>query len=204
MRVSRGVRGGASTGRKTHEAGCERFKPQRNDDGGCVLSLIDLTPGLAKLALRRIDDLGAIQSHDRAADEIYYWNYDAVFFNPFRDAGDNPEGSAIEADELLDRLAATGNDFVEVGATFKVPESQIAAVDCCQMITRKEGMAFVAIPKHASFYVETIVIPIDVLRRAASPRNPILLPRHFATRFPFNLIIRQNHKCLPQECDLCR
>jgi hypothetical protein len=139
-----------------------------NDDGGCVLSVIDLTPGLAKLALRRIEDLGAIQARDRDADEIYYWNYDAVFFDPFPDAGGNPEGSAIEADELLNRLAATGNDFVEVGATFKVPESQIAAVDCCQMIVRKDGMAFVAIPKQASFYVETIEIPTDLLLRAAS------------------------------------
>ena len=54
-----------------------------NDDGGCVLACIDLTPGLAALALQRIESLGELQARDQDADEIYYWNYDAVFFDPF-------------------------------------------------------------------------------------------------------------------------
>jgi hypothetical protein len=89
-----------------------------NDDGGCVLALIDLTSRLAKLVLRRMEIPCAIQAQDKEADTI--------------------------------------------------SESQLAAVDCCQMTVRKEGVAFVAIPKHASFYVETAEIPTRVLRRAAS------------------------------------
>ena len=46
-----------------------------NDDGGCVLACIDLTPGLAALALQRIESLGELQARDQDADEIYYWNY---------------------------------------------------------------------------------------------------------------------------------
>lgn len=139
-----------------------------NDDGGCVLALIDLTPQLAKLALRRIESLCAIQAQDNDADEIYYWNYDPVFFDPFVDGGDDPEGSTIEADELLDRLREAGNEFVEIDAAFKIPESQLAAIECSQMIVRKDGVAFVAIPKNASFYVETAEIPARLLSRAAS------------------------------------
>ncbi len=36
------------------------------------------------------------------------------------------------------------------------------------MIARKEGIAIVAISKHASFYVETAEILREVLRRAAN------------------------------------
>ena len=131
-----------------------------------MLALIDLTPGLAKLALRRIETLCAIQAQDKDVDEIYFWNYAPVFFDPFLDAGATPEGSRTAPDDLLDRLQEAGNEFVEVDAGFKIPESQRARIDCCQMTVRKEGVAFVAIPKHASFYVETREVPTRVLRRA--------------------------------------
>ena len=69
-----------------------------NDDGGCALAAIDLTPQLAQLALRRIETFRAVKAHDESADEIYYWNYDPIFFDPFisvegdRGGEDIPEG----------------------------------------------------------------------------------------------------------------
>jgi hypothetical protein len=56
---------------------------RNENDDGCVLACIDLTPGLAELALQRIESLVKLQARDQDADEIYYWNYDAVFFDPF-------------------------------------------------------------------------------------------------------------------------
>ncbi len=145
-----------------------------NDDGGCVLACIDLTPQLAELALRRVETLAELLARDRDADEIYYWNYDAVFFDPFLGPGGGPEGASTAANEqLLDRLEKAANDFVEVDGAFHILTGQIAAIECGQMIVRKEGVAFVAIPKHASFYVETAEVPAEVLRRAAKLPNQV-------------------------------
>jgi hypothetical protein len=35
------------------------------------------------------------------------------------------------------------------------------------MVVRSKAVAFIAIPKHGSFYVETVEVPSEVLRRAA-------------------------------------
>jgi hypothetical protein len=142
-----------------------------NDDGGCVLACIDLTPRLAELALRRIETLRDLQARDPDAAEIYYWNYDAVFFDPFLGAGHDGEPKdplAATREPLLDRLDKEQKGLVEVESLFVVPEDQLAAIECGQMIVRREGIAFTAIPKHASFYVETTAeIPSEVLRPAA-------------------------------------
>ncbi len=94
-----------------------------NDDGGCALAAIDLTPQLAQLALRRIETFRAVKAHDESADEIYYWNYDPIFFDPFisvegdRGGEDIPEGrKALSGEEILARLDNSPNDFIEVDA----------------------------------------------------------------------------------------
>ena len=145
-----------------------------SDDGGCVLAAIGLTPPLAQLALIRIETFRAIKAQDESADEIYYWNCDPIFFDPFisveddRGGEDIPEGrKALSGEELLGRLDNSPNDFIEVDETFEIPESQIARLDCCQLAARSDSVAFVAIPKHASFYVETRELPTEILRRAA-------------------------------------
>ena len=145
-----------------------------NDDGGCVLACIDLTPGLAELALQRIESLGELQARDQDVDEIYYWNYDAVFFDPF--LGPSHEGEpqdplAATGEQLLDGLDKQQEDFAEVDSLFVVPEDELAAIECGQMIVRSEGVAFIAIPKHTSFYVETAEVPSEVLHRAAGLHN---------------------------------
>ena len=78
-----------------------------NDDGGCVLACIDLTRRLAELALQRIESLREPQSQDPDADEVYYWNYHGVFFDPFHGPGHEglPEDPwALTGERLLDRL----------------------------------------------------------------------------------------------------
>ena len=42
------------------------------------------------------------------------------------------------------------------------------AVECEQMIVREGSIAFMAIPKHASYYVQTVEIPLAMLEAAAT------------------------------------
>jgi hypothetical protein len=46
------------------------------------------------------------------------------------------------------------------------------AVECEQMIVREGSIAFMAIPKHASYYVQTVEIPLAVLEAAATTNVP--------------------------------
>jgi hypothetical protein len=68
----------------------------------------------------------------------------------------------------LDELAIEEKEIVCVPETFQVSPHQIAAVECEQMIVRDDSIAFMAIPKHASFYVQTVEIPLAMLEAAAT------------------------------------
>jgi hypothetical protein len=86
-----------------------------NDDGGCVLASIDLT---VQLALGRVEALAELQARDQDADEIYYWNYEAVFFDPFLGSGHSPEGATSAAnEEPLERPKKVQTTFIEVHGT---------------------------------------------------------------------------------------
>jgi hypothetical protein len=54
-----------------------------------------------------------------------------------------------------------------VPESFLVPSCQIAAVECRQMVVRADCIAFTAIPKHASFHVQTVEIPLGTIEAAA-------------------------------------
>ena len=44
------------------------------------------------------------------------------------------------------------------------------AVECEQMIVYEASVAFTAIPKHASFYLQTVEIPVTMLEAALAIR----------------------------------
>lgn len=70
---------------------------------------------------------------------------------------------------LADTLADLGIDekgIATVPVEFQVPPNPVGAVECEQMIVRHEGIAFSAIPKHASFYIHTAEIPLAMLEAA--------------------------------------
>jgi len=52
---------------------------------------------------------------------------------------------------------------VTAAADFRVLESQIAAVECAQMIVREGSIAFNALLRHTDIYVTTAEIPKQVL-----------------------------------------
>ena len=74
-------------------------------------------------------------------------------------------------EEMLDELAIEEKEIVCVPETFQVPPHQIIAVECEQMVVRADSIVFMAIPKHASFYVQTAELPLAMLEAAAATKT---------------------------------
>ena len=139
-------------------------------DGGCEFALVDLSPELAALALQRIAALRDQMTLDANIEETSYWAYFMVcYFSPYAGlAIDNKdvEGTSVSIGEMLDDLQIEEREVVHVPEIFQVPSSQIAAVECEKMLVRTDSITFSAIPRHASFYVQTVEIPIAMLEAA--------------------------------------
>ena len=76
------------------------------------------------------------------------------------------EGTCIGLGDWLGNLQIEEREVVHVPEIFQVPSSQIAPVECEKMLVRTDSIIFSAIPRHASFYVQTVEIPITVLEAA--------------------------------------
>jgi hypothetical protein len=139
-------------------------------DGGCEFALVDLSPELAAMALQRIAALRDQKTVDPNIVETYYWAYFAAcYFSPYAGLGvDDMEadGASIPLGDLLHELQIEDKEIVCVPESFQVLSGQVAAMECEQMIVYEASIAFTAIPKHASFYVRTVEIPITVLEAA--------------------------------------
>jgi hypothetical protein len=139
-------------------------------DGGCEFALVDLTPELAALALQRIAALRDHKALDPNIVETYYWAYFVTcYFSPYTGLaiGDmEAEGESIPLGDLLHELQIEDKEIVCVPDSFQVPPVQVAATECEQMIVYEGSIAFTAIPKHASFHVQTVEIPVTMLEAA--------------------------------------
>ena len=67
---------------------------------------------------------------------------------------------------ILDELPIEEKEIVCVPESLQVSPHQIIAVECEEMIVRLDSIVFIAIPKHASFYVQTVEIPRAMLEAA--------------------------------------
>ncbi|HEX5481865.1 MAG TPA: hypothetical protein VFZ08_04490 [Terriglobia bacterium] len=130
----------------------------------CDYALIGLTRELALIALRRIHALKAQKAGDGDLVETYFWDYHAEFFSPWL-SENSEEAEAFE--ELLERLPSGGPDLMTAPSDFSVPISMAARVECCQMVTRENAVAFIAIPKHTDSYVHTAEVPLHLIEAAA-------------------------------------
>jgi hypothetical protein len=139
-------------------------------DGGCELALVDLSPELAALALRRMVVLREQKSLDPDVDESYYWAHDVEYFSPWVSLASTKEEvePAVEVANVLDELGVEKNEVLMVPESFLVPSCQIAAVECGQIIVRQDSIAFTAIPRHASYHIQTAEIPLAMLEAAAT------------------------------------
>jgi hypothetical protein len=108
-------------------------------DGGCEFALVDLTPELAALALQRIAMLREQKSLDLDIDETYYWAYFAEYFSPWVNlaaAEKEVDPASLTFADMLDRFRIADNEVFTVPESFQLPSSQIAAVECQEMIAR--------------------------------------------------------------------
>ena len=139
-------------------------------DGGCELELVDLSPELAALALRRMVVLREQKCLDPDVEETYYWAHVVEYFSPWVSLASTKEEvePAVEVANVLDELGVEENEVLMVSESFLVPSCQIAAVECRQMVVRADCIAFTAIPKHASFHIQTVEIPLGTLEAAAT------------------------------------
>ena len=139
-------------------------------DGGCELALVDLSPELAALALRRIAVLREQKFLDPDVDETYYWAYVVEYFSPWVSLASTKEEvePAVEVANVLDEFGVEENEVLMVPESFLVPSCQVAAVECRQMVVRADCIAFTAIPKHASFHVQTVEIALSTLEAAVT------------------------------------
>lgn len=131
----------------------------------CDYALIDLTPDLAWLSLSRIARLKEHKASDSDLLEIYFWDYHALYFSPWI-AEDCREADALAG--MIERLPCASLDLSLAPDNFTVSEELYTWVECCQMIAREEGIAFLAIAKHTSFYISTAEIPVTLLAKAAA------------------------------------
>ena len=140
-------------------------------DGGCEFALVDLTPELAALALGRVATLREQKNLDPDIIATYYWAHFAEYFSPWEDlasSGKEVEGTRVTLEAMLDELPIEEKETVCLPESLQGSPDQIAAVECEQMIVREGSIAFMAIPKHASFYVQTEEIPLAMLEAAAT------------------------------------
>src|SRR5215469_9854118 len=110
-------------------------------DGGCAFAVVELSEVLATLAQRRIAALREQKNIDPDIDEVYYWaSCVECYFSPWTDLASidqRVEGTSVALTEMLDELKVGEREVVAIPDSFQVPASQIAAVECEQMIVRK-------------------------------------------------------------------
>lgn len=144
------------------------------NNGGCDFAVVELTPELANLALRRITVLCEQKGVDPGVYETYYWGSEVEYFSPWIDhasQSDDLRSACSEMEQLLEKLQVGKRNMVVVADKFAILETQIARVECRQMVVREDGISFTAIPKHTDFYVTTADIPKEVLQQVVISAN---------------------------------
>ena len=140
-------------------------------NGGCEFALLDLTPEVAALALRRIRALREQKNLDPDIDETYFWAYFVeCYFDPWAESPANEKDLEITnsaVGDILDELDIEENEVVRVPESFQVPPGLCSVVESEQMIVRVDSISFTAIPRYASLRIQTGEIPITMLEAAA-------------------------------------
>lgn len=137
--------------------------------GGCDYAAVEMSKELAQLMVRRID----IQSEQSAVDpplyETYYWDSSAEYFGPWAthpvESGEQAELDAGLA-QMLEKLEVDTKEIVIAPPDFRVPGSQLVAVECAQMIAREGVIAFTALLRRTDIYLTTADIPKEIIESA--------------------------------------
>jgi hypothetical protein len=141
-----------------------------DDTCGCDYALVDLTPQLARLVLRRIRVFRRLNAKDAGLSDLRWWNYEAVYFSPWgSDTSDAPAEKETErVEHALPALAKKGEEIMEVADDFALGDKMEARTECDRMTVREDGVSFSCIPKHTDVRVTTGTIPMELVERAAA------------------------------------
>ncbi len=136
-----------------------------DDACGCDYALIDLDTDLARLALRRVTALKAEKQRDPELDEKYFWDHHVDYFSPWIAEEGNAAGFVTAT---LDKLPTVGDGLMRAPDDFAVTENLVARIECSQMVAGSDAIAFIAIHKHASYYIRTTEIPLQMIELATT------------------------------------
>jgi hypothetical protein len=138
-------------------------------------AVVEGAEAFLKLALRRINVLCEQKVVDPLLNETYYWDSSAQYFSPWVNRAfqsGEAEEACVKFEESIEVLELDTREVAVASSDFVLPDSQITAVECAQMIVRDEGVAFNALLKHTDIYVTTAEISRQMIESAlASARN---------------------------------
>lgn len=76
------------------------------------------------------------------------------------------EEACVTFEESVEALEIDTCEVAVASSDFVIPDSQITAVECAQMIVRDGGIAFNALLRYSDIYVTTAEIPKQVIESA--------------------------------------
>jgi hypothetical protein len=125
-------------------------------DADISFVLIDLTPKLARLILKRCAEFKRLKAKDKEALETYYWCGEAIY---------------LRYDDVAakDQEAVNVDLIVETKSKLTFEDGQ--RVECSQMFVDEDSVTFTAIPKHTSIYITSERIPLSTVREAAKRKK---------------------------------
>lgn len=136
---------------------------------GCDYAVVEGGEAFFKLALRRISVLREQKIVDPSLNETYYWDSSAQYFSPWVNRALQSEvadEACVKSEESIEALEIDTREVAVASSAFVIPDSQITAVECAQMIVRDGGIAFHALLRHSDIYVTTAEISTHVIESA--------------------------------------
>jgi hypothetical protein len=136
---------------------------------GCDYAVVEGGEAFFKLALQRINVLCEQKIVDPSLNETYYWDSSAQYFSPWVNrvlqSGEADE-ARVKFEESIEALEIDAREVAVASSDLVIPDSQITAVECAQMIVREGGIAFHALLRHSDIYITTAEIPKQVIESA--------------------------------------
>ncbi len=120
---------------------------------GCEYAIVDLTTSLAKTIMGRFFVFARVQGEEPAVVSMDYYDGGATFLCGL------PEG--------LEDTLASGDNYEEVAVSDKEIQSISERTECDRMVVLSQEVYWTCYPKNCDWQVETLPIPIGIIRKAA-------------------------------------
>jgi hypothetical protein len=145
-------------------------RSSHDDTCGCDYALVDLSPKTARAFLDRHKRFMKLRSTSEALN-VRWLSGHAEYFSPdgdiYAELDSRPTKEATERVarvlELLD-----GKNYAVVPDDFEIPDSMVARTECEELAVCRDGVWFSCVPKHTDVVVETRLLPVAMLTKAAA------------------------------------